>query len=178
MIIISQKGSRAGSGLRHNHASTQAMQVHASTTVQRGASVSARKMLLKAIIAVAFHLDRRLTQLPLAQLRSMGPKRRWRQSHRYSAGELRAAAHADRRMKTVVGNPGTNTPTMPSTRHSNAKAFSNQRSGSGSGSSRGICVSEGLSAGEAMDGDCAWMQRRCARAMLASFHTHAVNCGS
>ncbi len=171
-----QKGSRAGSRLRHSHASTQAMQMHASTTVQRGVSVSARMMLLTAIIAVAFHLDRRLTQPPLAQLRSMVPNRRWCQSHRYSAGELRAAAHADSRMKTVVGNPGTNTPTMPSTRHSSAKAFSSQRSGSGS--SRGICVSEGSSAGEAMDGDCACRQRRCARAMLASFHAHAVNCGS
>ena len=37
-------------------------------------------------------------------------------------GELRAAAQAASRMKTVVGMPGTTTPMRPSTRHSTAKA--------------------------------------------------------
>ena len=101
------KGYRAGSGLRHSHANTQAMQMHASTTAQRDASVNTRMTLLSAIIRVALHLDRRLTQPPLVQLRSMGPNRRWCQSHRNSAGELRAAAHAAIRMNTVVGSPGT-----------------------------------------------------------------------
>ena len=86
-----------------------------------------------AMSTVALHLARRATQPPCAQLRSMAPKSGWYQSHACRRGELRAAAQAARRMKTVVGSPGTKMPKTPSKRQSTAKASSSQRTGAGRG---------------------------------------------
>ncbi len=86
---------------------------------------------LAAMAAVALHLALRFTVRPCAQLRSGGPNKRWFHNQRYSRGELRAAAQAAIRMKTVVGKPGTMIPMMPSARLSTANASSNQRTGQG-----------------------------------------------
>ena len=80
--------------------------------------------LLKAMLAVADHFTRRLILPPASQLRSSGPKIWWAYNHRCSRGELRIAAQAAMRMKTVVGMPGTTAPIKPSITQMSAKAMS------------------------------------------------------
>jgi len=118
------------------------MQVIATVRTQLGVGASSSTAALSAMSTVALHLARRLTQPPAAQLRSMGPNSAWRHSQACSRGELRAAAQPAMRMKTVVGRPGTNTPAMPSARHSRAKAISSPRA-SGDAEGRGGGVSQG-----------------------------------
>ena len=124
---------RAGSGRRQSHASTQAMHRQASAKTQRGVCVKSRIAALAAIIVVAAHFERRLTCPPRDQSRSIGPNRRWCHSQRYKGGELRAAAQAAIKMKTVDGRPGKKIPTMPSARQTSAKPLSSHCTGSASG---------------------------------------------
>lgn len=79
------------------------------------------------IDAVAVHFARRLTARCMRQLRSNGPKTRCESSHRCRRGELRVAAHAAINTNTVVGIPGTHTPTKASATHSHANAHNIQR---------------------------------------------------
>ena len=114
------------------------MQADATAATQVLAPPDHRIAALIAMTRAALHLARRLTLPPWAQLRSSGPNRRWFHSHRYSRGELRAAAQAAIKMNTVVGRPGTTTPMRPTTRHSAAKPSSSQRTGQGSGRWAGL----------------------------------------
>ncbi len=75
-----------------------------------------------AIMMVALHLALRLTVPPARQSRIIGPKRRCSSSHASSLGDPLAAAHAASRMKTVVGSPGMNMPSIPSPRKSSASS--------------------------------------------------------
>lgn len=128
------------------------MLVVATPMTHGRAPVATSTMPLSAMSSVALHFARRLTLPPCAQLRSKGPKRRWFHSQRYSRGELRAAAQAAIRIKTVVGSPGTITPMMPSARQHTANAWSSQRRGHGSGRKGGASSSGG-------SGGCAGMPR-------------------
>ena len=125
--------AQAGSGRSHNQISTHAIQLLASTATQRCGAAKNNRTADALISAVALHLARRLTQPPLAQLRSIRPNSGWYQSHACRRGELRAAAHAAIKIKTVVGKPGTKMPITPNAKHSTAPISSNQRSGAGSG---------------------------------------------
>ena len=127
------------------------MQPMANETSHGRDTVSSNTIVLSAIMKAALHLARRLTRPPWAQLRNKGPNRRWFHSQRYKRGELRAAAQAAIRMKTVVGRPGTITPIAPMTRHSTANACSNQRTGHGKGRSAGGVVASSSGGWESME---------------------------
>lgn len=142
---------RAGSGRRQSHANTPAIHRQATATAQRGAWVKSSMAALAAIISVAAHFERRLTCPPWDQSRSIGPNRRWCHSQRYKGGELRAAAQAAIKMKTVEGKPGRKTPMMPSARHKMAKPLSSHRTGNASG----LGGAGGSSSGKTIAGDCA-----------------------
>jgi len=124
----------------------------------------------RAIAALALHLARRLTRPPAAQSRSIGPNSRWRHSQLCSRSELRAAAQPAIKMKTVVGNPGMNTPAMPSARLMQAQACSSQRSGREGSMRNGGTLGAGTGAGCSISGMayCAVQKQACRRrAMLA-----------
>jgi len=114
------------------------MQPMAPTHTQVCEAAAQRITLLSPITTVALHLARRLTVPPWVQLRNGGPSSRWFQSQRYSRGELRAAAQAAISTNTVVGMPGTITPTTARPRQSTANACSTQRNTQGSGRGTGM----------------------------------------
>ena len=109
----------------------------AAIAAQRWDTVRNRITAHSAIKKLAFHFARRLTHPPRAQSRSMGPNRRWYQSHSCRRGELRAAAQAAIRMNTVVGKPGTKIPMTPRARQRTANACSSQPTARGTGGSVG-----------------------------------------
>ena len=132
------------------------MQVLATAASHKRVLVTNNTPAHSTISAEARHLARRATQPPFAQSRSMLPKTGWNHNQVCRRGELRAAAQAAMRMKTVVGRPGTKTPMTPSTRHTTANASSNQRSGAASLRSSG--GGDGVASG--FCGDFAMCQRR------------------
>ena len=113
------------------------MQILARAAIHRRVLVANSTPPHSTISTEARHLARLATHPPCAQSRSMLPKRGWNHSQVCRRGELRAAAQAAMRMKTVVGRPGTKTPMAPSTRHNTENASSNQRSGAASVRSSG-----------------------------------------
>ena len=126
------------------------MQSRANARAHAGADVSSKTMAHKAIMPVALHLARRLTQPPWAQSRSMLPNKGCIHSQAWMRGEPRAAAQPAIKMNTVVGNPGRKMPMTPNARHSNAKSRYSQRTttdadrlvagGSGCGGARGVSM--------------------------------------
>ena len=70
------------------------MKVQAMAAIHSWGAVKYRTTAQKAIMMVAFHLERRLTRPPLAQSRSMMPNKGWYHSHSCRRGEQRAAAQA------------------------------------------------------------------------------------
>jgi hypothetical protein len=119
--------AQAGSGRRHNHSNTAAMQLQATMRTHMGVGVSHKMAAHPAIMAAALRLALRLTKPPACQFCSMGPNKACCQSQWCMRGELRMAAQPAIKMNTVVGKPGTKIPTTPKHRHSTAKARSNQR---------------------------------------------------
>ena len=97
------------------------MQPIALARAHQGAATYNNTRAHNAIMALALHLARRLTQPPRAQSRSMEPNSGCCQSQTCRRGELRAAAQPANKMKTVVGSPGTKMPMIPSIRLSTAK---------------------------------------------------------
>ena len=90
-----------------------------------------------AMASVAFHLARRLTQPPACQSWINRPNTRCASNQRCSLGELRAAAQAAISTNTVVGRPGTNTPTTPVVKETQASSSNSQRHGAGRGRAPG-----------------------------------------
>jgi hypothetical protein len=120
--LCAQCGGMVLSGLRHNQASTLAMQAMARPAAQILDTVNSRNTALADMTLVAPHLALRLTTPPWRQSRSILPNRRCCSSHANMRGELRAAAQAASRTNGVVGSTGRKMPRKPSARLTTAKA--------------------------------------------------------